>query len=189
MSEPSPKTHLIRLGALLALGLIAFAIFRTLMVPSSWSSTDGYRKDSLKEIAKKPMQHGGKESCIGCHEDSEGIHEDAMATLREGVHQSLDCESCHGPLAHHVQDGKKIAEARTEYSRLVCLKCHTNAINRPATHPVFIHAMEVLTPWREAQLQKAAEEAGDRKFYRHKKSVHPHIDCLNCHETFHDPET
>ena len=159
------------------------------MVPSSWSSSDGYRKDSLAEIAKKPMRHGGNESCSGCHEDSEGTHEDAMATLREGVHRNLSCESCHGPLADHVQNGKKIAEAMTEYSRLVCLKCHTNAINRPATHPMFIHAAEVLTPWREAQLNKAAEEAGKRKFYRHKKSVHPHMDCLNCHETFHDPET
>ncbi len=193
MPEPSPRTHLIRLGALIVCGGIAFAVFRNSMVPASWSSEDWYRKDSLAEMAGKAMKHGGNKSCLGCHEDSDNIHEDVMDTLEEGVHHSLSCESCHGPLAHHVQlrDGKriKIAEARTEYSRLACLKCHANATNRPATHPVFIHATEKLTPWREAQLQKAAEEEGERKFYRHKKSVHPHMDCLNCHETFHDPET
>ena len=191
MSEPSPGKHLVRLGILLACGGIAFAVFRSYMVPASWSSEDGYRKDSLVEMAKKPMQHGGNKSCVGCHQDSDGndIHEVAMQDLKGSAHRKLSCESCHGPLSHHVQNEKWIAEARTEYSRLACLKCHTNAINRPATHPVFIHATEALTPWREAQLQKAAEEAGERKFYRHKKSVHPHMNCLNCHVTFHDPET
>lgn len=188
MQETSPSKHLIRLVILLVGGVGAFAVFRSAMVPDSWSSEDWYRKDSLSELAQKPMKHGGNESCAGCHEDSDGIHDEVIEIMDEGVHWSLSCESCHGPLSQHVQDGRKIADANIEFTRMSCLKCHSNTITRPAGHPVFIHAKEVLAPWREEQLLKAAQEDGDDEIIRHSKKVHPHMNCLNCHESFHDPE-
>lgn len=191
MASPSPRAHLIRLGVLLVGVISALLWIRAAMVPKTWNSEEAFREASLEELARQPSIHGGNQSCINCHqggEDALETHEDAMDDLLGGAHKNLSCESCHGPLGHHVADGRKIADALVNYSRVACLGCHNNLVSLPAGFPKFILSDEELTPQREAELKEAAQEAGDENFYRHKKRIHDGMNCTECHVSFHDPE-
>ncbi len=190
MKEVSPRAHIYRLVGLLILGVAGFVVARSALVPDTWNYSDSYREAFLDELAQKPMKHGGNDSCAGCHEDEEagGSHKSAIEDLAGGAHAGLSCESCHGPLADHAVGGEKIAEARVDYSRLVCLTCHSNLISSPADFPKFIQSKEEIQPRREAELLAAAEADGDEKIFRHKSKIHLGMDCTECHTSFHDPE-
>lgn len=187
--SPSPTAHLVRLGGILIVMGVALFLLRSVMIPKSWNHEDWYREDAVKQVAAKPMKHGGNHSCAGCHEDSEGTHTDIIQEMSQTAHKGLSCESCHGSLNQHVQDGKKIADAIVENTGLVCRHCHEHRISRPAHHPQFILHDEILPEWREKALLEAAQKKGRSKIYRHKSKVHAHVDCVNCHYSFHDPET
>jgi hypothetical protein len=189
MKTPSPRAHLVRLVALLLIGGAAFIAVRAAMVPKTWNSERSFREGYLPEAAAKPMKYGGNASCQSCHEDEDEIHEMAFEDLADGPHHGITCESCHGPLAHHVQDNKKIADARTDFSRLACLTCHANLISSPPQFPKFITETDVLTPQREAELLKAKQDAGSSKIFRHPDDAHDKADCTECHFSFHNPET
>lgn len=188
MAQPSPRAHLIRLAFLLFAGVVALLLARNALVPPTWSQSESYRKAALEELAQRPSVHGGNQSCIDCHQDEKNTHRTAMNDLLDGVHKSLSCESCHGPLAHHVAGDRKIADALIDYSRISCLNCHGNLISLPADFPKFILSDEPLPPNRETELLEAAQRADSKKFYRHKKSVHAGVNCTECHVSFHDPE-
>lgn len=190
MQTQSPTAHLVRLAVLLILGGGVFATVRTFMIPPTWNSTEWYREGALEDLKEQPLMFGGNESCISCHKDDrENAHIRATKEIRSGMHVNLSCESCHGPAGLHVRDGKKIAEAKIEYSGLLCLNCHNNLISTPASFPTQILAKESIQARREAELLKAALAKGNKKIHRHKTRVHMHMDCVNCHEVFHNPET
>ncbi|HJM63348.1 MAG: hypothetical protein CMN05_01535 [Roseibacillus sp.] len=189
MDLPSSGAHLVRLTGLYVIGIVGFVFVRSAVEPETWSREDSYRKAALEDLAKRPSIHGGNDSCVGCHQDEEGTHQDSMDELMDGAHSSLSCESCHGPLAHHVSDDRKIGDARIDYTRMLCLNCHGNLVSLPAAFPKMILGDEHLSPAREAELLKAAKAAGKEKFYRHKKKVHFGMDCTECHLSPHDPET
>lgn len=189
MSKPSPYSHLIRLAGILIVAGVGFAFVRQQMIPDTWNWEGSYRESALADVAAKPMTYGGNHSCASCHEDSDGTHDSVIEELSTGAHKGLSCEACHGPLGEHVRDNKKIADARVEYSGLVCLHCHSNLISRPPQHPKFILKDEILPDWREKELLEAAKERGQSRIYRHNRKVHAHMDCVNCHISFHDPET
>ncbi|MFV1994046.1 MAG: multiheme c-type cytochrome [Verrucomicrobiales bacterium] len=180
---------MIRLAGILIVGFVAFVFFRNAMIPESWDPSRSFRQAALADIAALPSIHGGNASCVNCHQDEDETHQDSMDELEGGAHNSLSCESCHGPLAHHVADDRKIADARIDYSRLLCINCHGNSVSLPVDFPKFLLADEKLPPNREAQLLEAAVESGSKKIYRHKKDVHNGMDCTECHFSFHDPET
>ena len=190
MQTASPKAHLVRLALLLVLCGVGFAAVQTFMVPSTWNSAEWYRAGSLEDLKEQPLMFGGNESCIACHKnDRENAHIRATKEIRSGMHISLSCESCHGPAGLHVRDGEKIAQARIEYSGLLCLSCHNNLISTPASFPKQILANEDIQARREAELLEAAHAKGNAKILRHKTRVHMHMDCVNCHKIFHNPET
>lgn len=183
MAKPSPRAHLVRLAGLLLLGGAGFVAVRAAMIPPTWNSANSFREGALADIEALPMKYGGRASCVDCHEDGSETHAEAAEILSEGPHKGISCETCHGPLAHHVADGKKIADARVEYSRLVCLGCHANLTGSPPWFPKFVTADEEISPRRE----EAVKEAG-KKIYRHKDNIHRHMDCTECHYSFHNPE-
>ena len=189
MPAPTQKSHLLRLAGILILAGVGLVVARSVLVPPSWNSDESHRDAALAELQEKPMKYGGNQSCIDCHQDKDGLHKDMHEELSAGAHKSLSCESCHGPLADHVQDNQKIAQAKIEYTGLVCLHCHNNLISRPATHPRYVAGDEELTPQWESALMKAAIEEGEKRIFRHKKSNHASMDCVECHQYFHDPET
>ena len=188
-NKPSPYAHLVRLAGILIAAGVAFFFVRQAMIPKSWNFEGWYREDAVKQVAAKPMKHGGNHACADCHEDSDGMHADVIEEMEESGHKGLSCEACHGPLNQHVKDGKKIAEAIVENTGLVCRHCHEHRISRPAHHPQFILHDEILPAWREKDLNEAAKAKGRSKLYRHKSKIHAHVDCVNCHYSFHNPET
>ena len=131
MSSPSSLSHLYRLGAVLVLGFVGFMVVKAIATPASWNYEDWYREDSKKEIASYPLVYGGNESCQTCHAEE---HKE----LSSFGHKTLSCESCHGALADHVRDGKKIAAAKVDdESTWQCLNCHETLVTRRTNFPQF----------------------------------------------------
>lgn len=132
--NPSPRAHVYRLIAVLALAAVAFIAVRTLVVPDSWDTEAWYRRDAVEELKQQPMRFGGNESCTGsaCHEDDRPRnHQYRYDSVARGRHQGLACESCHGPLSEHVVSDKTIAHAKINANNDLCLACHQRLVSRP----------------------------------------------------------
>lgn len=124
MSNPSSRSHLYRLGAVLVLGFVGFLALKAIATPASWDFEHWYRGDAKTEIASAPLVYGGNESCQECHADQ-------LKELNELKHKTVSCESCHGALADHVRNGEKTAAARVDDdSNWQCLNCHEALISR-----------------------------------------------------------
>ena len=130
MSLPSPKSHLYRLAGVLLVALVAFLFIKSWAQPDSWDFEHWYRRDSLNDMTEQPLAYGGNESCLTCHEDSN-------SELLDAAHNRLSCESCHGALADHVQNGEKTADAFVDESTWQCLNCHDDLVTKPKGFPVF----------------------------------------------------
>ena len=129
MADPTPFSHLYRLGLVLITGIILFMMIMITQSPASWNYEVWYRGDAQAEIALLPIVHGGNESCVECHQD-------ANEEMSEFTHRQLNCEGCHGPLTLHVRDGEKFADAVGK-SDWQCLSCHAQQISLPTDHPQF----------------------------------------------------
>lgn len=130
MANPTPVSHLYRLGLVLITGFVLFMLFIITQTPAGWNYEVWYRGNAaLSELKALPIIHGSNKSCVECHEDE-------YETTTENAHKSLNCEGCHGPLTLHVRDGKKIAIARGK-SDWQCLNCHQHQISKPSEYPQF----------------------------------------------------
>lgn len=131
MNNPTPYSHLYRLALLIV--VVGSSLFwaKGLLMPDDWNYDSWYRGNSLEELQQLPLVHGGNDSCQACHQE---IYEIQM----EYEHKSLNCESCHGPLAEHVLGENKIADAvQMIDSDWQCMVCHRALISRPNDFPVF----------------------------------------------------
>jgi formate-dependent nitrite reductase cytochrome c552 subunit len=123
--------HALRAFIALVVALVAIVLGRSAFVPVSWGQYGSYRAANVpQQMALSPM-HGGNASCTTCH-DTE------PAALAAGPHATLSCESCHAPLAAHVQDDEKIADMPKRKSAELCLQCHSQLDARPSTHPQIV---------------------------------------------------
>lgn len=130
--QSTPKTHLVRiavaLGVLLLVGLLA----RVVLLPKSFGKYGHYRADAIKDEMNREVRHMTNDSCLACHSHIKEVHLD-------GVHKTVSCEFCHGPLADHVKDGKKIGtlpvKKKTEITDL-CLRCHNQIIRARPTESI-----------------------------------------------------
>jgi len=155
MRNPSGKTHLYRLGALLIMFIVGFLVIKELATPSSWNYEVWYRGASLIEDAKKPMLHGGNDSCRSCHED-------VVKNTKKLKHKTLSCEGCHGPLATHVRGEEKIADAEViNQSRWQCLNCHAELISKPDDFPQFTDEVDKHTTLIEGETCLKCHDAHD----------------------------
>lgn len=163
MSKPSSMSHLYRLGFVLVAFFIVAGLVGWWMIPNSWNFEidNWYRGAAVNDIAAQPLVYGGNESCVGCHKD-------ASETVAEKRHSGLSCESCHGPLADHVQADKRFAAAKVDKGRGQCENCHAEQINRPPDLP---------------QFSKTGEIGKEVKKHMRLDDVTP---CLKCHDA-HDP--
>lgn len=130
MPKTSPRSHIYRLGLVLAVGFVLFLWIKQAATPESWNYEIWFREDSLTDLANLPLAHGGNDSCEECHEYE---YEDTM----DFAHRTLSCESCHGVLADHVKGDKKVANAVVDRSKSQCLNCHEPLISRPPDFPQF----------------------------------------------------
>ena len=132
--NPSPRAHIYRLLAALAVLGVVFLGIKALAIPDSWDEKRWFRKDSLEDIARLPLHYGGNESCqsAGCHDPKQAArHEEKLATLASGSHQGLACEVCHGPASAHFKDGQKINDAQVKVATQICMSCHKALTGRP----------------------------------------------------------
>ena len=51
--------------------------------------------------------------------------------MRQGQHQGLACETCHGALTLHAADGNKIANASINKGNDLCMNCHQPLPGKP----------------------------------------------------------
>ena len=139
--NPSPRAHVYRLLAVLAVAGTIFLVVKWLATPASWDFDAWYRTGALEDLKHQPLAFGGNMSCMAstCHEDERYLIEDAQSEhrlrhemLRWATHKTLACEACHGPLQDHASDGKKIAKAIIVRENTLCLRCHERRLGRDA---------------------------------------------------------
>jgi len=127
MGEFKDVAHLIRLAGVFLLGLVLFFVFRSVTIPKSFGRYGPFRGAALVELSSRPLAFAGHETCENCHPD--------VATLKaNGVHKSVNCESCHGPLAKHADDPGTVKPVLPDVAQL-CIRCHSENIAKPAGFP------------------------------------------------------
>ncbi len=167
--NPSPRAHIYRMILALIVFVAAFIGIRALAIPDSWDSERWYRTDSLGELQSLPLRYGGNESCdtAGCHdpEDATARHQEKLASLALGPHQGLACEVCHGPVAEHVKDGKKVNAAKVTVANDLCMSCHQKLIGRPEQFAQFSETLiyHKLLNVRERSLCRACHDPHEPK--------------------------
>lgn len=121
--------------------LLAFALFIGLMLvlkyfltPESWREYGPYRGKALTEISSKEAKYVEMETCAMCH--------DSIAAIKtQSVHQSLQCEICHGPGYKHADDPEN-NKMELPQERQLCLRCHTKNAASPQNIIKQIDAVE-----------------------------------------------
>jgi hypothetical protein len=124
--------HVLRMAGIFAVGITAFFVFRTVMVPKDFGVYGHYRAGALADNAKRTIQYAGRAACIECHSE---IQEKRAG----GKHAGIGCESCHGPLAKHAADATTVIPTKPD-PRATCLRCHTARPSKPIGFPQIIPA-------------------------------------------------
>ena len=124
---PSPPfrayAHLLRLAGVFAGGVIAFLVVRSLLVPADDGQFGPYRAAALGLNEARPIAYAGQVACVDCHSD--------VADTRKGnAHETIGCESCHGPNAKHAANPENAATKPDP--RATCAVCHTPNAAKPA---------------------------------------------------------
>lgn len=119
--------HLFRVAAVFLAGFIVFVVVRSLLVPRSFGRYGHYRADAITEVAARPVEYAGHQVCESCHTD-------VQETKSKGVHKSVACESCHGPLARHADDPASVLPAKLD-TAVLCPQCHQENIAKPRSFP------------------------------------------------------
>jgi len=127
MAEFKDSAHLIRLAGVFLLGLLLFLVLRWTTIPRSFGRYGPFRGDALAEISAQPVAFAGHAACENCHPD-------VAALKTSGVHKSVNCESCHGPLAKHADDPGTIKPVLPQVAKL-CIRCHSENIAKPTGFP------------------------------------------------------
>ena len=99
-------------------------VMKWLLTPSSFGIYGHYRADAIVEEIAVPIRHGTSASCAQCHTWEGKAH-------FMGLHKTISCEFCHGPLGDHVADGKKIGALPVKTGdeiTTLCLRCHNTEI-------------------------------------------------------------
>ncbi len=147
MNRPRPSyRHTIRLFLLIGIVLAGALVVRHLLVPASFGELGHYRAAAIAEAGEPAPRHVGAAACADCH--------DVVAALRaKDAHASVQCETCHGPGAAHVEAGGD-APIRRPDGREACLVCHRLLLARPgdfaqvvpAAHYEFVGVADPETP-------------------------------------------
>lgn len=148
-------THIVRVAAVFALGILAFLIVRWAVIPADFGTLGFYRAGAIDDARTRPIAYAGTPSCVECHVGKyESEYADPAAPpadlVKDNRHSVLRCEACHGPLAFHAIDqtqkeqAKKAGREEGEgsgrpvplvESDKLCLGCHLQLPGRPERHP------------------------------------------------------
>ena len=124
--------HLFRLAGVFLAGILLFLILRSFMVPKSFGQYGHYRGNALSEIAARPINFAGHETCETCHVD-------VLDKKKDGKHAHVNCEACHGPLAKHADDPASVTPAKLD-TAILCVRCHEANAAKPKAFPQVVSA-------------------------------------------------
>jgi hypothetical protein len=129
-----------------------------------------YRGDALSEEMALEVRHGtGQDSCAQCHEDR-------VEEFSQTAHASINCETCHAPLASHVhfEDIEDFMADPGQYewseemaiqrAMDLCIRCHEAQAAKPHSFP----QVAVIEHLEEMETENSPDV------------------CLDCHDP-HDP--
>jgi Cytochrome c554 and c-prime len=119
--------HLLRLAGVFALGVVAFLIIRTVLVPPQFGLYGHYRPQALNEIRELPIRFAGDQACALCHDD-------VVKLKSEGKHANVACEACHGPLYQHADAPADFKPTLPKVATL-CVRCHEADAAKPKWFP------------------------------------------------------
>ena len=119
-----PYSHIFKIVLVLVVVIAAGVVVRGMVLPKNFGQYGHYRAGAIEDEINRPIRNGTNASCLVCHPYIRQMH-------LNGVHHTVSCEFCHGPVADHVKDGKVIGllpkKQGKEIKRL-CLRCHNQII-------------------------------------------------------------
>jgi hypothetical protein len=124
--------HLFRLAGVFVAGILLFLVLRGFLVPKSFGEYGHYRGNALSEIAVRPVNFAGHETCEGCHAD-------VLEKKKDGKHAHVNCEACHGPLAKHADDPASVTPEKLD-TAVLCVRCHEANAAKPKSFPQVVSA-------------------------------------------------
>jgi hypothetical protein len=119
--------HLKRLGIIIVLLVIGFALLKIYFTPKDFGKFGHYRPSSLAENMSRPQNYADISLCQACHD---GV----SSTWKDHRHKTVNCQTCHGALLKHTEDPTAIKPVKPA-GRKFCLLCHEKNITRPKTFP------------------------------------------------------
>src|SRR5271170_2150466 len=118
--------HLFRFAGIFPVAILVFLGIRGWLVPQTFGQYGHYRGAAITEIAAKPIQFAGHQTCETCHSD-------IADKKSHGKHASVSCEACHGALANHADD-PSVPPAKLDTAKL-CVQCHEASAAKPKSFP------------------------------------------------------
>jgi hypothetical protein len=125
--RPNDYSHLIRIAALFATGLLVFLAGRSYFVPGDFGVYGHYRAGALEDVKAHPISFAGQAACVECHSDVGDLRKTAR-------HAKVSCEACHGPLAGHAAGDEPLKPTRPDGVK-TCTGCHLQSRSKPSTFP------------------------------------------------------
>ncbi|MCB1060508.1 MAG: hypothetical protein KDB65_09765 [Calditrichaeota bacterium] len=116
-----------RLVLIFAVIIIAFVATRWWLRPDTFGEYGHYRGKALPAAVAKSPHYISKTTCAECHDDE-------AAQNTAGPHKKINCQTCHGPGASHIEDPSTDNIRKPEVIP-TCLRCHEERAARPAKFP------------------------------------------------------
>ncbi len=113
--------QLVRLVLLTLAIVVGYFVARYYMTPESFGQYGFYRGASLTEHANRPLTFAGQESCRECHQE-------VLQQVAQFEHNTLGCETCHGPAVDHAMNPDASLIKIDDDS---CLRCHRSDPSKP----------------------------------------------------------
>jgi hypothetical protein len=132
MNAFKDAAHLFRVIGVFVAGILLFLVIRGLLVPQSFGQYGHYRGKALTELAARPLNYAGHETCETCHAD-------VLEKKKDGKHAHVNCEACHGPLAKHADDPASVTPEKLD-TAVLCVRCHEANAAKPRGFPQVVSA-------------------------------------------------
>ena len=123
MSPFKMPPQILRLVLLTAGVVGSYAVARLALVPATYGEHGAFRGAALGEVAAAKPVLSGKKACDECHSE-------VFEVLGKFQHQSISCESCHGPSRNHASN-PDVGTPKGKFVDQDCLRCHEANASRP----------------------------------------------------------
>ncbi len=129
---PRHYDHVLRVAALFGVGIVAFLIMRSVLIPHDFGVYGFFRAGALDDARARPVSFAGEAACVDCHNT-------VADERRAGKHAQVRCEACHGPLVKHTAGQMDTLPTEPD-SHQLCVTCHLKLAGRPASFPQIVPA-------------------------------------------------